>query len=316
MPEFSMPPTSTNRYNSLSLHDLLEDELIILPSFAEESRANLDVWAEIRSNRLRDVVEVVNITSDSISVRGNGHNNETIYLSDSVAVASIFNGRRVLLDVSGLPYHVWTPILKALYCTNTLTRVVYVEPNEYKPHKSPASDSLFDLSKEFLGLSPLPGMAQLLGPEDENRCLFVPLLGFEGNRPRSLAYQIDPEPKKVIPIVGLPGFQIEYPTYTLVCNRDLLEEFQAFSDIHFARASCPYEAYATLKSIKRYYSDHYMYIAPVGTKPHGIGAVLYSIANPDDTEIMFDHPIKKDGRTAGQGLVHIYDFGGFDEYRS
>ncbi len=316
MPIYSPPPTNTTRFNKLTHDDILEDELVIIPKVATELRANLNLWAEIRNDQTRALLEILDITRDSIRIQGNGHADNTIYLSDIDSVISIFEGKSVLVDISGLPYHVWVPILKALYETKTKTRILYVEPDSYKPHKSPASETLFDLSKEFLGLSPLPGMAQLLGPDDEDRCLFVPLLGFEGNRPRSLVYQIDPEPFKVIPIVGVPGFQIEFPTYTVTCNRDLLEEFQAHSEIRFARASCPFEAYKTLVNIGEYYDGHFMYIAPVGTKPHGLGAILYAISNPENTEVMFDHPIKKDGRTDGLGLIHIYDFGDFHEFRT
>ena len=59
-----------------------------------------------------------------------------------------------------------------------------------------------------------------------------------------------------------------------------------------------------------------MYVALVGTKPHALGAIWYSIVNPSSTEVMFDFPIKKKDRTRGIGTIHIYDFGVFDAPRS
>ena len=49
-----------------------------------------------------------------------------------------------------------------------------------------------------------------------------------------------------------------------------------------------------------------MYIAPIGTKPHALGAICYALRNPDTTEIMYDNPIRKPGRTAGIGQMHVY----------
>lgn len=204
-------------------------------------------------------------------------------------------------------------MLKSVYERRVETRVLYAEPESYKPHPSPASATLFDLSVTFEGLAPLPGFARLAGPDDENRCLFVAMLGFEGNRPERLVLQLDPIPK-VIPVVGVPGFQLEYPAFTVACNRVILDEYRAHSELRFARASCPFEAFETLREIRKDYPEHYMYLAPVGTKPHALGMILFAIANPNTTEIMFDHPIKKAGRTKGVGILHIYDFGRFDEF--
>jgi len=141
------------------------------------------------------------------------------------------------------------------------------------------------------------------------------MLGFEGDRPERLLLQVDPAPK-VIPVVGVPGFQIEFPAFTVACNRTFLEEYRAQSEVRYARASCPFEAYEVLTQIKRDNPDYHMYLAPVGTKPHALGTILYAIANPDRTEVMFDHPVRKAGRTKGIGVIHVYDFGTFNDFRS
>ncbi|MNG00824.1 hypothetical protein D3C84_837740 [compost metagenome] len=84
--------------------------------------------------------------------------------------------------------------------------------------------------------------------------------------------------------------------------------------MRYARASCPFEAFESLNKIRQDYPDHYMYLALVGTKPHALGAILFAIKNPETSEIMFDYPVKKSGRTQGIGVVHIYDFENFHAY--
>lgn len=114
--------------------------------------------------------------------------------------------------------------------------------------------------------------------------------------------------------MGVPGFQIEFPAYTISCNRNFLSEFRANTEIRHARASCPFEVIDALGKIRRDFQGHYMYLAPVGTKPHALGAIIFAAANEDDTEIMFDHPIRKVGRTGGVGLIHVYNFHDFSDF--
>jgi hypothetical protein len=106
--------------------------------------------------------------------------------------------------------------------------------------------------------------------------------------------------------VGVPGFRIEYPQITHASNEDFLNEYRAHANVRLARASCPFEAFEALSELHRDCSGRYMYIAPVGTKPHALGAICYALKNPDTTEIMYDNPVRKPGRTAGVRTFHIY----------
>lgn len=115
-------------------------------------------------------------------------------------------------------------------------------------------------------------------------------------------------PPPVIPVVGAPGFQINYPAITVACNQLFLRGFDCNTDIRLAKASCPFEAYDTLASIRKDFPNHYLYIAPIGTRPHALGALQYAIEHEDHCEILFDHPVRQLNRTSGQGLIHVYDF--------
>ncbi|MGN6094277.1 MAG: hypothetical protein ACTHOL_18155 [Luteibacter jiangsuensis] len=301
----------TKRFREISASDLAGVKTIISAGSATEDRGHLPLWREIENGRPGTVVWMEDCGKSRAHVSCGSREFE-VNLTDGLALDEIVRSESLLIDISGLPHGVWAPILGAAYRSKIKTRVVYAEPDSYKEHPNPVSASLFDLSVTLGGLAPLPGFARLSGPVDEDKCIFVALLGFEGNRPVCLAQQVDPAPK-VISVVGVPGFQIEYPMFTIACNRDFLEDYRSNGDIRFARASCPFELITTLKDILKDYPDHYFYVAPVGTKPHALGAIIFALMNPANSEIMFDHPIRKPGRTSGVGIIHLFDFGSFDD---
>lgn len=307
------PSSHTRRFRQLNESDIDSNELIISAADSTENRGQLPLWGTIAKVHPDRVIWITQTDREHIKVQNGEAKELTIQLRDDLAIDNLLCSTHICIDISGLQHHVWAPLIKSAYRRRLHTRILYVEPKSYKAHPSPASSTLFDLSVTFDGLAPLPGFARLNGPDDDNKCLFVAMLGFEGNRPQRLVLQIDPTPK-VIPVVGVPGFKIEYPAFTVACNRGLLDDYSAHSEVRYARASCPFEAFEALRAIRKSYPKHYIYLAPVGTKPHALGAILFAIANPDTTEIMFDYPVRKIGRTKGVGVIHIYNFGNFDGF--
>lgn len=303
------PPTHTTRYTRIDESDLADVDLVIAACHATEDRGQLALWGHIAASAPNRVGWLSPLSRDSAQLHYDG-GESVLGLNDGAEVERLLRGKRVLIDISGLDHATWAPFFRASHALRLQTKVLYAEPERYREHKNPISSSRFDLSATLEGLAPLPGFARLSGPPDEEKCLFVSMLGFEGNRPECLAIQIEPRPK-VVPVVGVPGFQVEYPAFTVACNRHFLEEYRANSEIRFARASCPFEAFAVLESIHIDYPDHYLYIAPVGTKPHALGSIWYALRHPDRCEILFDHPVRTPGRTAGVGVMHLYDFGSF-----
>ena len=310
---FKLPFTNTRRFIELTETDIYASELIISAADSSEDRGQLPLWRNITISDPDRVIWIRHIDKENIGVRKGQGNEFKISLRNENEIDLLLSSSHIIIDISCLQLHVWAPLLKSAHKQRLHTRILYIEPKSYKAHPSPASSSLFDLSSTYGGLSPLPGFARLGGAEDENKCLFVAMLGFEGNRPERLALQIEPPPT-VIPVVGVPGFQIEYPAFTVASNRGLLKDYFAYSEIRFARASCPFSAFQVLLEIQKCYPNHYLYLAPVGTKPHSLGTILFAIINPETTEIMFDHPVTKAGGTKGLGVMHIYDFENFNEF--
>lgn len=215
------------------------------------------------------------------------------------------SGARLYLDITGLSHHVWAPLLRAALENCSDVKGVYVEPGDYRFSAAPTEGEIFDLSERIKGIRPIPGFACLDEPDRETVC-FVPLLGFEGTRFAYVLEQVQPPGQRIMPVIGVPGFRPEYPFYTYHGNRSALIQTKCWKNVRFALANCPFSLFYLLKRIRGEYPGTRLMIAPIGTKPHGLGAVLYCLASPDRVEIVYDHPIRKAARTAGSSRLLVY----------
>lgn len=218
--------------------------------------------------------------------------------------------RRLYLDITGLAHHVWAPLLRAGLAACDEVVVVYVELGDYRYSAAPTDGEIFDLSERISGIAPLPGFAALSDGREEDTC-FVPLLGFEGVRFSYLLEQVQPPGAKIVPIIGVPGFRPEYPFHTYHGNRLPLLDTLAWKKVRFALANCPFSLFYLLEDIASEYSPGVLKIAPIGTKPHALGAVLYNLASARRVELVYDHPIRRAARTSGASRVLVYHVSSF-----
>lgn len=209
------------------------------------------------------------------------------------------------IDITGMPHKLWMPLIKAGYMNSLNLRIVYCEPGEYAHNPNPTFYDIFDLSESIEGIAPIPTFASFREHRDE-ATVFIPMLSFEGARFAHLVEQIQPLDNKIFPIVGVPGFKLEYPFYSYFSNYKTLEENDSWKRVKRANASCPYSAYLKIEDIARQYDTDYIKLAPIGTKPHALGALLFHLKHPDNTEMVYDHPKDNLGRTTGVGKCYIY----------
>ena len=213
----------------------------------------------------------------------------------------------VYIDITGLSDHVWAPLLRAAMLRGDDVRVVYVEPEEYKFSEARKEGEIFDLSERIRGISPLPGFFSLAEPVDEAATSFVPILGFEGNRLKYAIEQVQPPGGKVVPIIGVPGFRPEYPFHTYLANSHALMKGAVWQYVRFAIANSPFSVFYVLQEIAAERPSDLLKIAPIGTKPHALGAVLYALFSKASVELVHDHPIPNPDRTTGMGKILMYD---------
>lgn len=239
-------------------------------------------------------------------------NTWSLQLRSARALAGLWHevsGMTVYLDITGMPHHVWAPLLRSALQARAEVVVVYLEPDKYRPSGVPTEGEIYDLSERIAGVAPIPGFTSFVEATDD--VCFIPLLGFEGTRLAYLIEQTQPPNDKITPVIGVPGFQPEYPFVTFVSNRFTLLETQAWRRVRFATASCPFSLFYALEDIASDFPDHLLKVAPIGTKPHALGAALFALANPSTVELVYDHPVHRLGRTEGTGRLHLYHVSSF-----
>jgi hypothetical protein len=285
-----------------------EADSVYLFGVSAEGRSHLPQdWQSAQACKFVEITESEGL---HFTVSGNG---AEIPLRSDAALSSFldpYRSRKVYLDVTGLSHHVWAPILRSAILSGLTVDAVYVEPAAYRFSDVPRPGEIFDLSTRIEGISPLPGFTRLSRSFDESP-VFVPMLGFEGARFHYVSGAVQPEGNMTIPVIGLPGFRPEYPFYTYEGNQPALQIGQAWRDARFAAGNCPFEAYFALKTVADEHSDHHLAVAPIGTKPHAVGAVLFALTNADRTELIYDHPVRSAGRTEGEFRTLVYSVSEF-----
>ena len=174
-------PVFTRLFGGLELVPFEPNSLLIRGDSAEERSQYPAGWdAGATGVTVLDIIEedpsaiVAEIEGDRIEAQ----------LRSERAIVDLLAARRVdvhYLDITGLPHHVWAPILRGLRTLSTPCSVIYAEPVDYRRSLTPTAATIFDLSERIRGIAPIPGFASLASAED-NDALFIPLLGFEGAR--------------------------------------------------------------------------------------------------------------------------------------
>lgn len=215
-----------------------------------------------------------------------------------------FKGRRVFIDYTGLSHHVWMPLLRLGLETDLDITCLYIEPESYQVMPNPSLSDFFDLSAKIRGITPIPTFSKLSDSNGRSPVL-VPLLGFEGTRFKYVIETLQPEGQDIIPIIGVPGFKLEFPFYSYRGNADALSTNRAWENVLYSDAACPFSLFRVLQEIQSKKTKSFLQISPIGTKPHALGAAIYATLHPE-TELVYDHPIRKKQRSIGAGQCHIY----------
>ena len=106
---FTQPLAHTRRFKTLEQDDIYADELVVTAAAATENRGQLPLWSTFAKSNPERIIAISELDKDHISVTGNIGAVAKISLRDEVAIGQVLNSPRVLIDISGLPQHVWAP---------------------------------------------------------------------------------------------------------------------------------------------------------------------------------------------------------------
>lgn len=257
------------------------------------------------SNRDTDFCEIVyNEDDDTIIVNGNQDKIISLHSVKHIStLLSPFENSIVYLEVTGLSCRVATPFMKYAMDNKIEMRIVYAEPLMYKIDEFCKMGINKDLCETVKGICPLPCLSNLL-PHRESP-LFVVLLGFEGGRFSHIIQDQSPDKEKIIPVLGVPGYKINYPYISMWGNRIQIKSTDCWQNIKYAEANSIVDIYMMLNQLSYDNRNPEIIIAPIGTKPHAIGAILYSIKHPQKVEIVYDNPIRSVNRSSGIGKLLV-----------
>ena len=135
----------------------------------------------------------------------------------------------IFLDITGMEYRVWAPVLKSALAANKNVFGVYSEPKSYTLSDVPTDGTIFDLSAKIEGVHPLPGFINFRDPDEDKIC-FIPFLGFEGAR-FAHVLEVDQPGPNIIPVIGVPGYQPEYPFHSYLGNKNVLMLNQIWKEV-------------------------------------------------------------------------------------
>jgi hypothetical protein len=273
--------------------------------------------AEERSHFVDDLIK--RGLSDAHFIRLEGPEDEKVvdpdtgtnyYLRSTSNVRDILckhQSKNIYIDVTGLDNRICAALIKnaiELNSSGAIDKVivVYAEPGSYDIKKFKTESVFNNLSEKIDGISPLPGFATIF-PQDEDEFQLVALLGFEGGRFSHMLESVQPPKENIIPVIGVPGFRPEYPYVAYWGNRRPLEETETWRKVKYASANSLVEVYMMLTKILAKKPTFKIKLAPIGTKPHAIAAMLFAIKHPRIVELVYDNPKRKKQRTDGIGNV-------------
>lgn len=284
--------------------DLVEDGgVVIVARDPSDDRGGVAAWRKLHARSPDRVIEV-RAESAAVFVARGGTGEKSFNLRQSHEFFDWLGTKRCYIDISSLSLQVWGPLVKAGMASLQDLTAVYSEPDNYKRHPTPTS-SQFDLSMRIDGVKPLAGFAKLAPEVEAGDALLVVFLGFEGQRARHIASQFDPVPRTVA-VIGVPGYRYEHPQHAVRMNAEFLSDVRKNGDVRMAAASSPFEARDVIRSVVKEHAPKHTYVAPLGPKPHALGALLHCLESPSNTELFFDHPLPSQGRSTGVQRVHFF----------
>lgn len=191
---------------------------------------------------------------------------------------------------------------------NIEIKLFYVEPNVYTLKSNNLSFKYeFDLSQGFNKFKKIPPFSLLIDSSSSEKAKLITLLGFENDRLSRIIEDDDgARYDEFEHIIALPAFRPGWENVSLQRHYQELKEFQ---NLEFSPANNPYETHRVLERIQKNSNNKSIVVAPIGTKPHAIGAIIFLINSKlkgNKVGLIYDFPIKKENRTDGIGNIHEY----------
>lgn len=310
MADLIAEPLGSKVYDGPRALDLGSESVAYVYAFSVEDRSRLAPdWMQRHPNASFVELDPEESTRAGFGWTADGRSGTVRLRSERELNAFIAGLSRpvVYLDITGLPHFVWIPLVRALLRQQIVTKVVYAEPEHYMPGPNSPHAEVYQLSDRIFNAEPIPGFASL--SRELGSPVLVSLLGFEGGRFARVQQIVQTSGERTFPIIGVPGFEAEYPFITYFANRLGLREGECWMNLAFASANCPFSLLAQLEYLAsaKLPPNATIKVALIGTKPHALGALLFFLRSARDVELIYDHPVRSAGRSAGTTRCWVYN---------
>tara|TARA_Y100001934_G_scaffold147459_1_gene177075 strand:+ start:3312 stop:4229 length:918 start_codon:yes stop_codon:yes gene_type:complete len=213
----------------------------------------------------------------------------------------------VLIDATSLDIPELVLLFKSLLESRVEEyHVFYVEPESYKEDGTfPSAELEYSLSDNFLGFEST-GLPEISKPVHNGNCQFYLFAGFEKSRLQSAFELYEMNKSNAVVALGAPGFNLGWENISFSSNLKVVHDNEMIGAIEFTAAGCPASAYAMLLGYLERNRTSDIFVLPLGTKPCSVGALFFVVNHPANVSILFDRPVRKEGRTSGVGKKYIY----------
>lgn len=219
-----------------------------------------------------------------------------------------FEENEVLIDCTSVNVPELLLLIGALY-ENGIKHFssLYVEPQNYSRLQKIeiGNERKFELSDSYLGYKGIPGY--LLSLDTGDYVAFC--CGYEQERIMNAFDYESISSKYATLIFGMPPFNAGWDMNAYESHINFIDN-QSIKDIKYCGSTNPL---AVIKKLDEMYQslkdDEKLFVAPLGTKPMSLGACLFIVVCGDREHValLFDHPIKKSGRSKAIGSWHLYN---------
>jgi hypothetical protein len=105
---------------------------------------------------------------------------------------------------------------------------------------------------------------------------------------------------------GVPAFKAGWEIDSMANNISVIRDQRIRGDVYFCGAENPKAVFELLNNVYGGLSrNERLILAPIGTKPHGIGVALFA-AIRRKVGILYDHPRPAKDRTSQLGHWHLF----------
>lgn len=236
-------------------------------------------------------------------------NNKIIISLRDLTKSKIFhNYRNILIDSTSLDF---PELLYLLYAINnssdySIITILYIEPQSYRKTAS-GIDEEFTLSEDRSNFSSLPLFS--INSANKDKTTLLTFLGFENSRLGQILKSDDGNLyTHFLPYIAVPAYQAGWENISLNKHLDYFNINN--NDLKLYPSNNPYKIIKDLDKVSILHKN--LVIAPLGTKPSTIGAIIFLINNIKKNNIekqigaIYDYPIKSKDRSNGIGNIYTY----------